>query len=111
MKELCKTDTGLDNFPNNFTCVNNLRVLSSVLDTIREESGVAIVVNSGYRSPEVNRQVGGVTTSLHQFGRAADVRPLIQNERNWQSLVVVVKRYAHMLSEVIYHDNYIHLAI
>ena len=85
--------------------------MTSLLDTLREESQLAIVVNSGYRSPEVNRKVGGEITSLHQFGRAADIRPLIHNERNWRSLVVVVKRYEHMLSEVIYHENYIHLAI
>lgn len=112
LKELCKTSTGLDNYPNNFTIVNNLRILASVLDTIREEAKLSIVVNSGYRSPEVNRQVGGVPTSLHQFGRAADIRPFFpDDERSWRSLVVVVKRYESLFAEVIYHDNYIHVAI
>lgn len=33
-----------------------------------------IVVTSGYRSPEVNRAIGGVHESLHLEGRAADLR-------------------------------------
>lgn len=43
------------------------------LDPIRELWGKPIGVNSGYRSPELNRAVGGKTTSQHQRGEAADI--------------------------------------
>ena len=33
-----------------------------------------IVINSGYRSPAVNKAVGGVATSNHLTGCAADIR-------------------------------------
>ena len=33
-----------------------------------------IIINSGYRSPEVNKAVGGVATSNHLTGCAADIR-------------------------------------
>ena len=33
-----------------------------------------IIINSGYRSPEVNKAVGGVATSNHLSGCAADIR-------------------------------------
>ena len=33
-----------------------------------------IIINSGYRSPEVNKAVGGVPTSNHLSGCAADIR-------------------------------------
>ena len=33
-----------------------------------------IVINSGYRSPAVNKAVGGVPTSNHLTGCAADIR-------------------------------------
>lgn len=39
-------------------------------------SNPAIRVSSGYRSPELNKAVGGVKTSAHQFGYAADLQPV-----------------------------------
>ena len=33
-----------------------------------------IVINSGFRSPEVNKAVGGVSTSNHLTGCAVDIR-------------------------------------
>ena len=39
-----------------------------------ENTGEAIVINSGYRSPEVNRLAGGVPSSNHVTGCAVDIR-------------------------------------
>ena len=39
-----------------------------------EARGEAIVINSGYRSPEVNRLAGGVSSSNHVTGCAVDIR-------------------------------------
>ena len=51
----------------------NMRLLvDKVLDPLREKVG-AIIVNSGYRSPEYNKKVGGVPTSQHCKGQAADI--------------------------------------
>ena len=36
----------------------------------------AIRISSGYRSPELNKAVGGAKTSAHQFGYAADIQPV-----------------------------------
>jgi len=36
----------------------------------------AIQVTSGYRCPTLNRLVGGVTTSAHMSGYAADIKPM-----------------------------------
>jgi uncharacterized protein YcbK (DUF882 family) len=33
-----------------------------------------IRINSGFRCPDYNREVGGTPTSRHQFGKALDVR-------------------------------------
>ena len=44
-----------------------------LLETIREAAGGAVTINSGYRSPEHNAAVGGVSTSQHVYGRAADI--------------------------------------
>ena len=34
-----------------------------------------LIINSGYRNPEVNSKVGGVRNSQHMLGQAADIRP------------------------------------
>ena len=73
-KELTTTDTGLDNTPESWEVVSNLKLLGSWLDTIRMEYKKPIFVNSAYRSKEVNAKVGGVETSLHRKGLAADIR-------------------------------------
>ncbi len=51
-----------------------LRVLvSRTIQPLRDKLGVPIHVNSGYRCPELNKAVGGVPTSQHQKGEAADL--------------------------------------
>lgn len=45
------------------------------LNAIRSQFGKPIIVNSGYRSPEHNKSVGGVSNSQHVLGNAADIRP------------------------------------
>lgn len=40
---------------------------------VRDEVGAPVAVNSGYRSPAYNAEVGGVTYSRHQYGDAADL--------------------------------------
>ena len=73
-KELVKTDTGLDNMPNDMNVVKNLVRLSEFLQQIRNELHLPIIVNSAYRSKEVNEAVGGVSSSYHVRGLAADIR-------------------------------------
>lgn len=44
-----------------------------VLQPLRDRLGHPLRINSGYRCPELNRAVGGVPTSQHVRGEAADV--------------------------------------
>lgn len=64
---------GLDNTPNNEALLN-LRRLAAFLEEVRKVLGKPIRINSAYRSPEVNKAVGGSATSQHCFGCAADIR-------------------------------------
>ena len=73
-KELVKTDTGLDNIPDDMNVIRNLVRLSEFLQIIRNELQLPIIVNSGYRSKEVNESVGGVSSSYHCKGLAADIK-------------------------------------
>lgn len=63
---------GIDNMPT-FEIVDNLNWLADYLDGIREKLGKPILVNSGYRSPMLNKAVGGVSNSQHLKGLAADI--------------------------------------
>lgn len=52
----------------------NLKLLvDKVLDPLRDAYGKPIRVNSGYRSPALNKAVKGSKTSQHMKGQAADI--------------------------------------
>lgn len=65
---------GLDNTPT-YEEKEKLRQLAiEILQPIRDKWKGVIVVNSGYRSEAVNKAVGGVSTSQHRLGEAADIK-------------------------------------
>lgn len=77
ISELVASDTarvkGIDNTPTP-EVEANLRALSEhVLDPLRATYGRPIKVNCGYRSPALNKEVKGVSTSQHLTGEAADL--------------------------------------
>lgn len=62
-----------DGAPMPYEVKKNIRELAKNLDVIREYIGKPIHVNSGYRSPDHNIAVGGVTNSFHMIGKASDI--------------------------------------
>lgn len=52
---------------------NLIALVDAVLDPLRLFYGKPIHVSSGFRSPAVNRAVGGVSNSQHLRGEAADI--------------------------------------
>lgn len=44
-----------------------------VLQPLRDKVGHPLNINSGYRCPDLNKEVGGVATSQHVLGSAADI--------------------------------------
>ena len=75
--ELCKSDTadrlGIDNRLPKDLLPNVENLITEVLDPLREWYWKPITVNSGFRSPALNKAVGGSATSDHMKGRAADI--------------------------------------
>lgn len=71
--------------------VEALRDLAtSILQPLRNRYGKPITVTSGYRSPALNKAVGGVATSQHLKGEAADI--VCDNNRAlWNLAVSMVK--------------------
>ena len=78
--EMTRTSVGLPNVPNAVQTENLMR-LCSWLELLRKEwnrrygeGDDPIIINSGFRSQAVNRAIGGVSTSNHLTGCAADIR-------------------------------------
>lgn len=76
LAELTVTNTGLDNQPSwqeHNTIVNRLQQLAvRVLQKVRDRFGPT-KVNSAFRNEQVNKKVGGVPSSQHRKGEAADI--------------------------------------
>jgi len=80
LAELTKTKTGIENVPNEEQ-VNNLKRVCGWLEQLRRrwnnlygDGDDPIIINSGFRSPEVNKAVGGWAQSNHLTGCAVDIR-------------------------------------
>ena len=51
----------------------NIQSLAKNLEVLRGYFGKPIHINSGYRSPEHNKKIGGAAKSQHLLGNAADI--------------------------------------
>lgn len=68
-------EEGIDNTPT-FEIVEHLAEMTeNILDPLRAAYGAPIYVNSGFRCRRLNDAVGGVPTSAHLRGYAADIVP------------------------------------
>lgn len=77
-KEFTKSDTAvrrhIQNEVTTFEVRDNIKALvDNILQPLRDSWGGPLFINSGYRCPELNAAVGGVPTSQHVKGEAADV--------------------------------------
>ena len=62
----------IDNTPDS-EALRRLQGTAEMLQRIRDTLGHPVIVTSGYRGPVLNRAVGGVTSSDHMSGQAADI--------------------------------------
>lgn len=97
----------IDNTPPSIVKVHLTETIT-LLESIRQEWGryceqqglgtPAIRVSSGYRSPELNKAVGGVKTSAHVLGYAADIVPVNGKQDEFEAFMAEVfarKGYAY----------------
>ncbi|MFQ6615072.1 MAG: D-Ala-D-Ala carboxypeptidase family metallohydrolase [Fidelibacterota bacterium] len=65
-------EKGIKNFPDVEQIQNITALCKVVLEEVRKHFGKPVLITSGYRSPELNRAVGGSQYSQHVKGEAAD---------------------------------------
>ena len=73
--ELTKTSykTEDENIPSRVAIENLKNLCENWLEALRQAQG-PLIINSGYRSPEVNKKAWGSVTSNHLTGCAVDIR-------------------------------------
>lgn len=96
LEELTKSATAKRLGINNSPTPEALKKLESlcvlILEPIREKYGKPIVVTSGYRSVNLNIRVGGVNTSQHIYGEAADIRSLSDSKEDNKELFILIHK-------------------
>ena len=63
----------IDNVPTKEHLANMVELAENIFEPLRAYVGGPIKINSFYRSPELNKAIGGSTKSQHCYGQAIDI--------------------------------------
>ena len=74
---------GLENEPNEKQLENMRLLAEKIFEPLREYVGKPIKINSFFRSPELNRAIGGSSKSQHCKGQAIDIDDTYGNMKNY----------------------------
>lgn len=107
LEELTRTDTGLPNNPDIHQGEELARLAELVLEPYRDLVG-PIHINSGFRSLAVNQAIGGVPTSQHMKGQAADTVPV---QVNLEDAFQAVKASSIPFDQLIIEPTWIHISV
>lgn len=93
--ELTKSDTAnklkINNNPTKEIENNLNQLVDNILDPLRESYREPIIVSSGYRCPQLNKAVGGASSSQHTKGQAADIHTKSNTKEGNKKLFDLVK--------------------
>jgi hypothetical protein len=112
LRELTYSSTAehhrIENYPSPTEIENLKNLCENILQPIRDKWGSAIFVNSGYRSPILNRKVGGVPTSYHVTGNAVDIttKDVKKNKELFNMIVEMINNKEITVGELIDESKY-----
>lgn len=101
------TRANINNTPTG-EALETLKFTALQMDKVRQHLGKPVFVSSGYRSPQVNRMVGGVASSQHTKGEAVDftcpnfgtprevVKSLKSSGIDFDQLILEFDRWVHI---------------
>ena len=110
LEELTHTDhRELDNIPNDHE-LKNLKRLAAFLEELKAVfGGKPIMVNSAFRSKQVNDAVGSKDTSQHRLGCAVDIRiPELTPDQVVKTIIASNLQYDQVIREF---DRWTHVSI
>ena len=84
----------IDNNPGQLAQQNLMMLCVLILEPLRIAIGEPIIINSAYRCKQVNNGVGGVSTSHHLLGLAADIH--FKNETQLNNMIRALRNNKHM---------------
>jgi uncharacterized protein YcbK (DUF882 family) len=114
LDELTRTGAGLPNVPDEASRAKLQILCNELLEPIRRILGnKPIKVNSGFRSPEVNKKIGGAKHSQHMKGEAADIVPPIPAEDAIRLLYAAFKKgdLKNVGQIIVYKSGFLHVSI
>lgn len=110
INELCKSNTAkqykINNIPSEEVEKNLILLVENVLDPLREAWGRPIIVNSGYRSAELNSKIGGAKNSQHLTGCAVDIQTVSDSKEDNKKLFELVQSLKLPFDQLIDESNY-----
>jgi hypothetical protein len=110
LEELTITDhREFDNTPNELEKQNLIR-LAKLLEQVKSTlGGKAIMVNSAFRSKQVNDAVGSKDSSQHRLGCAADIRvPGVTPDQVVRAVIAAKLPYDQIIREF---DRWTHISV
>ena len=80
---------GIDNKPGQVELVNMEVIAERIFEPLREWVGGPIRINSFYRSPKLNKAIGGSKRSQHIEGRAMDIDDTYGHKTNAEMFIFI----------------------
>ena len=88
---------------------NNIKELVfNVLQPLRDKINKPITISSGYRCLQVNKQAGGVPTSQHVMGQAADI--MINGMTSYEIASMIIEM-GLPFDQIGLYDNFVHVSV
>lgn len=99
---------GIDNTPTP-EIINNLLMIATKMEEVRDLLGKPITVNSGYRCPNLNKVIGGAKASAHMEGLACDFIC-----REFGDPIKIVREISESIiqfDQLIYEGTWVHIGL